>query len=113
MLWEKERKFQRVKLEVPAEMRHALENFPRRAQTSNVSEGGCYIEMVQTLDPLAMVEVVLWLGDEKIRARAEVVCKHPHIGNGIRFTRMPEEDKAKLRKFLETAKNIRGLPFRR
>ena len=109
MVWRRERKFPRVKLAVPAEMRHPQENFPRRAQTSNVSEGGCYIEMLQTLDPLSTVEVVLWLGEEKIKARAEVVCKHPNIGNGIRFTRMLDEDKAKLRKFLEAAQKTRGL----
>ena len=102
-----------MSVSVPAEARHLLEGFPRRGQTTNVSEGGCYIEMVQTLEPPAGVDVVLWLDDKKIRARAEVVTRHPNLGNGIRFLGMPEEDKAKLKAYLESAQTTRGLPFRR
>ncbi len=108
-----QRRFPRVSVSVPAEARHLLEGFPRRGQTTNVSEGGCYIEMMQTLEPPTGVDVVLWLNDKKIRARAEVVTRHPNLGNGIRFVRMPEEDKAKLREYLESARKTRGLPFRR
>jgi PilZ domain len=90
-----------------------LENFPRRGQTTNVSEGGCYIEMLQTLEPPTGVDVVLWLNDQKIRARAEVVTRNPNLGNGIRFIRMLAEDKAKLREYLAAAQKNRGLPFRR
>ncbi len=102
-----------MRVSVPAEARHLMESFPRRGQTTSVSEGGCYIEMTQTLEPPTGIDVVLWLDDKKIRARAEVVSRHPNLGNGIRFIRMPEEDKAKLREYLESAKNTRGLPFRR
>jgi hypothetical protein len=102
-----------VKVSLPAEARHVLENFPRRGQISSVSEGGAYIEMVQTLEPPTCVDVVLWLGDEKIQARAEVVSRHAHLGNGIRFIRMSEDDKRKLREFVEAAqKSGGGLPFR-
>jgi c-di-GMP-binding flagellar brake protein YcgR len=113
MTWSVERRFPRVKVTVPAETRHPLENFPRRGQTANVSEGGCYIEMIQTLEPPMGVEVVLWLGNEKIRARAEVVSRHAHLGNGIRFVRLPEADKEKLRAFLQTSEKTRGLGFRK
>jgi hypothetical protein len=102
-----------VKVAVPAETRHPLENYPRRGQTSNVSEGGCYIEMVQTLDPATGIDVVLWLGDVKIEARAEVVSQHSNMGNGIRFMRMAGGDKSRLRQFLETARISGGLPFRK
>jgi hypothetical protein len=110
MTWPVERKYPRVKVALAAETRHPMENFPRRGQTANLSEGGCYIEMIQTIEPPMGVEVTLWLGEEKIQARAEVVSRHAHLGNGIRFVRMPEADKQKLRAFLETAKT-RGLPF--
>jgi c-di-GMP-binding flagellar brake protein YcgR len=89
-----------------------MENYPRRGQTSNLSEGGCYIEMVQTLEPPTCVDVVLWLNDEKIQARAEVVTRNANLGNGIRFIRISEADKQKLRQFVEKAKQTRGLPFR-
>lgn len=108
----RERKYPRVKVSIPAEARHVLENFPRRGQTANLSEGGCYIEMVQTLEPPTCVDVVLWLNDEKIQARAEVVTRNAHLGNGIRFIRISENDKQKLREFVEKAQSSQGFPFR-
>jgi PilZ domain len=106
------RKYPRVKVSIPAEARHVMENFPRRGQTTNLSEGGCYIEMVQTLEPPTCVDVVLWLNDEKVQARAEVVTRNAHLGNGIRFIRISDGDKLKLRTFVETAQKNHGLPFR-
>ena len=108
----RERKFPRVRVSLPAEARHVLENYPRRGQTANLSEGGCYIEMVQTLEPPTCVDVVLWLNNEKIMARAEVVSRHANLGNGIRFIRMSDSDKERLRNFIETAQKTGGLPFR-
>src|ERR1700741_5522912 len=109
----RERKDPRVKVSIPAEARHVMENYPRRGQTSNLSEGGCYIEMVQTLEPPTCVDVVLWLNDQKVQARAEVVTRNAHLGNGIRFIRMSEEDKKKLRAFVENAQKRGGLPLRK
>jgi c-di-GMP-binding flagellar brake protein YcgR len=108
----RERRFPRVKVSIPAEARHAMENFPRRGQTSNLSEGGCYIEMVQTLEPPTCVDVVLWLNGAKIVAHAEVVTRDAHLGNGIRFIRISDTDKLKLRSFVETAQKNHGLPYR-
>ena len=108
----RERKYPRVKVSIPAEARHVMENYPRRGQTSNLSEGGCYIEMVQTLEPPTCVDVVLWLNDEKVQARAEVVTRNAHLGNGIRFIRISDADKLKLRAFVESAQKNHGLPFR-
>lgn len=110
----KQRRYPRVRVNLPAEAKHVLENFPRRGQISNVSEGGAYIEMVQTLEPPTCVDVVLWLNNEKIQARAEVVTRNAHLGNGIRFTRISDTDRKKLRDFVEaTQKNGGGTAFRR
>ena len=110
----RQRRYPRVRVNLPAEAKHVMENFPRRGQISNVSEGGAYIEMVQTLEPPTCVDVVLWLNNEKIQARAEVVTRNAHLGNGIRFTRMSDADKKKLRDFIEAAqKSGGGTPFRR
>ena len=108
----RERRYPRVKVSVPAEARHVMESYPRRGQTANLSEGGCYLEMVQTLEPPTCVDVVLWLNDQKIQARAEVVTRNAHLGNGIRFIRISETDKQKLREFVEAAQKNHGLPFR-
>jgi c-di-GMP-binding flagellar brake protein YcgR len=108
----RERKYPRVKVVIPAEAKHVMESFPRRGQTANLSEGGCYIEMVQTLEPPTCVDVVLWLNDQKIQARAEVVTRNAHLGNGIRFIRISDTDQEKLREFIAKAQKTHGLPYR-
>jgi len=108
MSWEVQRKFPRVNVVVQAEVRRSLDNFPRRVQTSNMSEGGCYIEMVATLEPFTRLDVVLWLNGEKVNARAEVVTSQPHLGNGIKFIQIKDADKQKLRNFIDVAKKNRS-----
>jgi hypothetical protein len=101
--WPFKRKYERVNLAVQAEMRSSSKNYPYRGRTVTVGEGGCYIEIVETLEPATTVEVVLWLNGEKVTAKAEVASSDRHIGNGIRFVQMKREDSEKLKAFLKAA----------
>lgn len=103
MAWSIKRKYPRVNVVVQAEMRSSGKNFPYRGQTVTIGEGGCYVEIVETLEPSTTVEVVLWLNGEKVLAKAEVASTDRHIGNGIRFVHMAREDAEKLKAFLRTA----------
>lgn len=103
MAWPKERKHPRVNVRLQAELRNPSENFPRRAETAEVSAGGGYFEMLQTLEPKSQIDVTLWLGDVKVRAWAEVVTDDPNVGNGIKFVRMSEKDRSVLKEFVEKA----------
>jgi hypothetical protein len=101
--WPFKRKYERVNLAVQAEMRSPFKNYPYRGRTVTVGEGGCYIEVLETLEPSTTVEVVLWLNGEKVLAKAEVASNDRHIGNGIRFVEMGREDARKLKAFLKAA----------
>jgi len=101
--WSIKRKYSRVNVVVQAEMRSSAKNFPYRGQTVTIGEGGCYVEIVETLEPSTTVEVVLWLNGEKVLAKAEVASTDRHIGNGIRFVHMRREDADKLKAFLQAA----------
>ena len=103
MAWPFKRKYERVNLAVQAEMRSPLKNYPCRGRTVTVGEGGCYIEVVETLEPCTTVEVVLWLNGEKVLAQAEVASSDRHIGNGVKFVHMKREDSEKLKAFLKAA----------
>ena len=103
MAWSVKRKYPRVNVVVQAEIRSSGKSFPYRGQTVTVGEGGCYIEIVETLQPSTSVEVVLWLNAEKVVAKAEVASSDRHIGNGIRFVHMEREDAEKLKVFLNAA----------
>ncbi|MGH9499624.1 MAG: PilZ domain-containing protein [Terriglobales bacterium] len=108
MDWPFKRKYERVNLAVQAEMRSPSKNYPCRGRTVTVGEGGCYIEVLETLEPSTTVEVVLWLNGEKVVAKAEVASNDRHIGNGIRFVQMNREDAKKLKAFLKAAPQEAG-----
>lgn len=103
MAWPFKRKYPRVNLAVQAEMRSSSKTYPYRGRTVTVGEGGCYIEVLETLEPSTTVDVVLWLNGEKVLAKAEVASNDRHIGNGIRFVQMGREDAKKLKAFLKAA----------
>ncbi|HLW88977.1 MAG TPA: PilZ domain-containing protein [Terriglobales bacterium] len=101
--WPFKRKYERVNLVVQAEMRSSSKNYPCRGRTVTVGEGGCYIEVLETLEPSTTVEVVLWLNGEKVLVKAEVASSDRHIGNGLKFVHMAREDAQKLKTFLKAA----------
>jgi c-di-GMP-binding flagellar brake protein YcgR len=102
MAWTQQRKFPRVKVNLPVELRRPVNETPIRAQTADICMGGCYVEMSFTQDVSQEVEVVLWIGDNKIRAQGVVVSSHPSVGNGLKFTRMTQEDQARLREYIDS-----------
>lgn len=111
MSWPVERRYERVQAVVQAELRLATESFPRRVQTANLSLGGCYFEALCTVAPNTSMQVVLWLDGVKIRAWAEVVSRHPHLGNGVRFVRIADTDREVLRSFIQRVQKIPSFPF--
>lgn len=96
------RRFQRLKKAVQAELRLAGSETPIRAETADVSAGGCYIEMALTLEIGTLMTLVLWLGHKKLVLDAKVVTRHMHFGNGIEFGKMSVESRNRLLHFLES-----------
>jgi hypothetical protein len=85
---------------------------PMRLETTDVSLGGCYVEMAFTLDIGTKLDVVLWLGEQKLVTTGIVVTRHSQIGNGIEFTGMSSQARDMLRRFqdsLETPHAPSGL----
>jgi len=97
------RRFRRLKASVQAELRVEGKDIPIRTETSDLSEGGCYIEMPITIESGARLHVVLWLDQERVGMEARVVTCHPQFGNGIEFTAMPADCRDKLRRYLDMA----------
>jgi len=97
------RKFRRLKTAVQAELRIIREDTPIRVQTSDLSEGGCYIEMPITLSKGTSLHIILWLRHEKVEMDGRVVTCHPQFGNGIEFTNFCGDSRPKLGSFLELA----------
>ena len=70
--------------------------------TSDLSLGGCYIEMMFTLPVGTNLEMTLQV-DGTLLLLATVVTNDPHVGNGIKFTKMLPEDREELQSYLEAA----------
>jgi hypothetical protein len=95
------RKSPRVRCDVPLELRPEDEaNMWGKA--SDISIGGCFIEMPIPLKPGAKFEIALWIGDKKVQLKGEVVTSAPGFGIGVRFLDVSPQDLALLEKHIAT-----------
>ena len=76
----------RVACKVGAEVYRAGTSVPNRCTLSDISEGGCYVEMPSPLAGQAGVEILVRTADMKFKVRGQVLSTHPGFGMGVRFT---------------------------
>lgn len=101
---QKERRhWTRIKVAIQAELQLHGKEFPIRVKTSDLSVGGCYVEMMFTLEVGTALDVFLWIGGSKLHAAGRVVTQHPQFGNGIQFENMSGADEACLDSYLKLA----------
>jgi c-di-GMP-binding flagellar brake protein YcgR len=95
-----------LRVKVAAEIRLELQKqaTPLRAKTSDISLGGCYVEMMFTLEVGTKVKLTLLVDNGKVNVDGIVVSRDLQVGNGIQFTDMAAEDNARLRRFLATVR---------
>ena len=97
------RRFQRLAIPVQTELRIQDSQAPIRVETSDISLGGCYVEMALTLAVGIPLNILLWLGHEKLVVDGRVATCHPQFGNGIEFINLTNESQQKLEQFLKGA----------
>ena|ERR1700691_1656618 len=95
------RRFHRHKISLPLEIRDERINMPIRINATDVSGNGCYIESMQPLSRGTVLRVDFWMDSEHIKISAIVRTCDPGVGNGIEFTGMPVESKARLQAYLD------------
>jgi hypothetical protein len=109
------RQYRRFRAALPVELHSPAVAAPLRAQTQDICLGGLYVEMRFTQKVSTDLEITLWIEDAKISATGVVVSCHPSFGNGIKFTRLPDESKERLQQYLEALKRsgiVRGEGYR-
>lgn len=79
---------------------------PVWSKVGDVSEGGCFVEMMIPLQPGTRMRISLWLKDNKVTAEGVVVHSRPASGVGVRFTEMSRQDSDQLREFLKSTVRI-------
>lgn len=58
---------------------------PNRCNLSDVSEGGCYVEMTSPFAAQTGVDIVVRTAEMKVKIRGQVQAVHPGFGMGVRF----------------------------
>lgn len=94
------RRYPRVKGRIAVEIRSAATATASRAMTDEISQSGCYVETMFTLEVGAKVSLTFWLNDERIHATALVATRYPQVGNGFDFIEMSAEDRSKLSNYI-------------
>jgi c-di-GMP-binding flagellar brake protein YcgR len=97
------RRHLRTKIAVPIELSEPGKSFPIRAETADLSLGGCYVEMAFTLPVGTELQITMWIDEFKLSMKGKVVTQHPQFGNGIQFLRLAPENEARLQEFLKSA----------
>ena len=58
---------------------------PNFCTLSDISEGGCYVEMPSPLSGESSVEILVRTARTKMKVRGQVITTHPGFGMGVRF----------------------------
>jgi len=90
----------RVKCSISAEL-HPVGQPVIWGKVSDLSLGGCFVEMPIPLPVNTKFEVALWLGETKLRLKGEVASSSPGFGIGVRFTNISPESQESLRRHMQ------------
>ncbi len=72
-----------------------------RLQTTDLSRGGCYVQIMTPFPVGARLHAKLWLDDCPVVVRGLVVTNHPQFGNGIMFVDFERDGEQLLKQFLQ------------
>src|SRR5450631_2156201 len=96
------RKFPRLKVPFPIELRDEHGSAPMQTATADVSGRGCYVESRVPLPSGTKLVLVFWTDSEKVTTSGLIRASDPGVGMGIEFVGLDEASKERLQTFLET-----------
>ena len=88
----------RFEASLPVEVQSA-QNVPIRAEISDISLSGCYVNTLFPVTVGSTVNVVFWVGDEKLSVKGKVRTCVLGVGCGIEFLDVSEQAKALLSEY--------------
>lgn len=96
----------RMKTNNSVELHPDSQTTPIRAKVTDISLGGCFVEMSMPLEKGASVKLALWIQDYKLWANAKVITSTPGFGIGLQFTEISKQDSEQLKQFLRSITRI-------
>jgi PilZ domain-containing protein len=94
------RLYPRYTVQVQIEIRPDGNDVPLRLVTTDLSRGGCYVQMLMQLSLGIRLQTTLWLDGYPIVIRGLVVTRHPQFGNGIMFVEFEGQGEQLLTRYL-------------
>jgi len=73
---------------------------PNRCILSDISEGGCYVEMPTPFSGRSGVEILVRTADMKLRITGQVLAAHPGFGMGVRFMFRDSDEREEILRLL-------------
>lgn len=95
------RQHRRYTVQVQIEIHPEGSDVPLRLETTDISRGGCYVQLLMPLELHTLVRATLWLDGYPIGVRGQVVTRHPQFGNGISWLQFEGEGEQLLRRYLQ------------
>ncbi|MGB9234231.1 MAG: PilZ domain-containing protein [Terriglobales bacterium] len=95
------RRFPRHTAQVQIEVQQEGSDVPLRMETSDLSRGGCYVQLMMPFPIGTYVNVKLWIDGTAIRVRGRVVTRHPQFGNGMMFLEFQGDGEQLLGSYLD------------
>jgi c-di-GMP-binding flagellar brake protein YcgR len=75
---------------------------PVRCKLTDLSLGGCYLEVCSPFPPNTRVVLSMRAGQHELRVEGAVRVMHPEIGMGVEFTQATAEQRNHVEKFIHT-----------
>jgi hypothetical protein len=79
-----------------------------RAEVTNISIGGCFVEMSTLPTAKSRLKLIVWANEAKLTFQGLVVSQRPGFGVSIRFTEMAEDAREQLQGFIRSQVGLRG-----
>jgi hypothetical protein len=96
------RKHARMKSMNSVELHPEGQAAPIWGRATELSLGGCFIEMQIPLRKDSRVKVGIWVNETKLWATGKVVNSRPGFGIGVQFTELSDADSDRLQQFLRS-----------
>lgn len=94
------RRFPRFECRASVEVRLQSSGSPIRGNLVDLSLGGCYIEMMIPLPVSTQLDLVIWLGNNKLATPGLVTSSHAGFGVGVKFIGMGKPERQTLEQHL-------------
>ncbi|HEX3351874.1 MAG: PilZ domain-containing protein [Terriglobales bacterium] len=95
------RQHRRVQCKLGAELRMQGSEALVRAHVTNISLGGCFVEM-STLPPdKSRLKITIWVNENKLAIQGVVVSRRPGFGISIKFTEMADDVREHLQRYIQ------------